>query len=37
MNIQNVKQLAHKLQNEMPLLAGINSPQEHKSALLIMD
>ncbi|MCJ8271661.1 MAG: hypothetical protein MJK04_19960 [Psychrosphaera sp.] len=37
MNIQNVKHLAHKLQNELPLLAGVNSPQEHESALAIMD
>jgi HTH-type transcriptional regulator/antitoxin HigA len=37
MNIQNVTQLANELQNEMPFMDGINTPQDHESALLMMD
>jgi len=37
MNIQHITQLAHELQNEMPFMGGINSSEDHKAALTLMD
>ena len=37
MNIQNITELAHKLQNEMPFLSGIHTEQENNQALELME
>jgi HTH-type transcriptional regulator/antitoxin HigA len=37
MNIQHITHLAHKLQDEMPFISGIHSPEDHQQALLLMD
>ncbi|PHS12941.1 MAG: transcriptional regulator [Kangiella sp.] len=37
MNIQSVAKMAHKLQEKLPFVAGINTSEEHEEALSIMD
>ncbi|MGF1805500.1 helix-turn-helix domain-containing protein [Aliivibrio sifiae] len=37
MDIQNITELAHKLQNEMPFLSGIHTEQENNQALELME
>tara|TARA_R110002072_G_scaffold278898_1_gene440839 strand:- start:6141 stop:6533 length:393 start_codon:yes stop_codon:yes gene_type:complete len=37
MNIRHITQLAHELQSEMPIIAGIRSPETHQEALSLMN
>lgn len=37
MNIQNITELAHQLQNEMPFFSGIHTEDENAQALELMD
>lgn len=37
MNIQSVAKLAHKLQEKLPFVDGVHTPEEHEEALSIMD
>ena len=37
MNAQHITELAQQLQNEMPFMKGIHTPDEHEQALILMD